>query len=98
MGISKAQAENAAFRLEMVPFEVSKSDEEAEEASFTNACNLLAESEFFSAIVDLTWRGWKKMHRAAEKGGMPYIRLESSNRQFVKVGYYFSVFSVISNF
>ena len=45
----------------------------------------MAESDFFSAIVDLTWGGWAAMKMEAEMNGMPYIRLESTNNQFVKV-------------
>ena len=49
-----------------------------------SACEV-AQSDSFSAIVDLTWGGWAAIKMEAEMNGMPYIRLESTNSQFVKV-------------
>ena len=54
-----------------------------EEASYQTACKA-AEAEGYSAILDLTWGGWDDMKMQAEKSGMPYVRLEGANHQFVK--------------
>ena len=56
-------------------------DDEA--ASYQAACQV-AEAEGFSAILDLTWGGWDEIKMQAEKSGMPYVRLEGANHQFVK--------------
>ena len=54
-----------------------------EEASYQTACKA-AEAEGYSAILDLTWGGWDDFKMQAEKSGMPYVRLEGANHQFVK--------------
>ena len=66
----------------MVPIKVTRDDEEGN--SFNNTCDV-AKSQSFSAIVDLTWGGWYEMKMEAQKNGMPYVRLEGANHQFVKV-------------
>ena len=45
----------------------------------------ISDSKQGSAIVDLTWGGWHEMKMEAQKNGMPYVRLEGANHQFVKV-------------
>ena len=124
MGLSKAQAENSGYNLEMVPFEVNRDDEVNivheeifwlritlceidvmkcakesrttyvrtvlriynmfQEANYNSTCDV-AKSDSFSAIIDLTWGGWDDFKMEAEKNGMPYIRFEAANHQFVKV-------------
>ena len=82
-GLSMAQSGNAGFRFDVVTAEVNRDDEVA---SFNNTCNV-ANSQTFSAIIDLTWGGWDDMKKEAEKNGMPYLRLEAANHQFVKVSF-----------
>ena len=53
------------------------------DTSYQSACQV-AEAEGFSAILDLTWGGWDEIKMQAEKNGMPYVRLEGANHQFVK--------------
>lgn len=86
MGIAKAQTENSGFAFEMVPIQVNR--DEDEEASLNSSCQV-AKSEPFSAAVDLTWGGWDEFKLEAEKNGMPYIRLEGANHQFVQVANYY---------
>ena len=81
-GIAKAQSANSGYKFEMVPIKVARDDEDGN--SFNNTCDV-AKSQSFSAIVDLTWGGWHEMKMEAQKNGMPYVRLEGANHQFVKV-------------
>ena len=53
-------------------------------ASFNSTCDV-GSSQSFSAVIDMTWGGWEEMKKEAENNGMPYIRLEAANHQFVKV-------------
>ena len=62
-------------------FDIQNHDDER--ASYQTACQV-AEAEGFSAILDLTWRGWDEMKMQAQKSGMPYVRLEGANHPFVK--------------
>lgn len=80
-GLATAQSSNNGFSFNMEKADV---DRDNEEASYNATCDL-ANSQEFSAIVDLTWGGWDDMKMQAEKNGMPYIRLEAANHQFVKV-------------
>jgi hypothetical protein len=61
----------------------SQQNRDDEEASYQTACKA-AEAEGYSAILDLTWGGWDDFKMQAEKSGMPYVRLEGANHQFVK--------------
>ena len=83
-GIAKAQSGNSGYKFEMVPVKV---DRDVKGPFYNDTCNV-AKSQSFSAIVDLTWGGWHEFKMEAEKNGMPYIRLEGANHQFVKVSTY----------
>ena len=83
-GIAKAQSGNSGYKFEMVPVKV---DRDVKGPFYNDTCNV-AKSQSFSAIVDLTWGGWHEFKMEAEKNGMPYIRLEGANHQFVKVSRY----------
>ena len=80
-GLSKAQSDNSGFRFDVVSAQVNRDDEVA---SFNSTCDV-GSSQSFSAVIDMTWGGWEEMKKEAENNGMPYIRLEAANHQFVKV-------------
>ena len=42
-------------------------------------------SKGYSGMVDLTWGGWDAMEDVANANGFPYIRIDASNHQFIKV-------------
>ena len=42
-------------------------------------------SNGYSAMIDLTWGGWEAMEDVASANGFPYLRIDSSNQQFIKV-------------
>jgi len=39
----------------------------------------------YSVIVDLSWGGWTALATLADHANVPYVRMETSNRQFVQV-------------
>ena len=80
-GLSKAQSDNSGFRFDVVSAQVNRDDEVA---SFNSTCDV-GSSQSFSAVIDMTWGGWEEMKKEAENNGMPYIKLEAANHQFVKV-------------
>ena len=78
-GMLKVQSPE--LRFEIIPWKINR----GEEANyFSNTCNLI-EAEPFSAIIDLSWGGWKEIQNQAIYNGMPYLRLDAANHQFVKV-------------
>ena len=58
----------------------SNSDLESYDATCEKAI-----SKGYSAMVDLTWGGWDAMENVANANGFPYIRIDASNHQFIKV-------------
>ena len=52
--------------------------------SYDVACEK-AITKGYSAMVDLTWGGWDAMEDVANANGFPYIRIDASNHQFIKV-------------
>ena len=36
-------------------------------------------------MVDMTWGGWDAMEDVANANGFPYVRIDASNHQFIKV-------------
>ena len=36
-------------------------------------------------MVDMTWGGWDAMEDVANVNGFPYVRIDASNHQFIKV-------------
>ena len=58
----------------------SNSDLESYDATCEKAI-----SKGYSAMVDLTWGGWDAMEDVANANGFPYIRIDASNHQFIKV-------------
>ena len=52
--------------------------------SYDLACEK-AISKGYSAMVDLTWGGWNAMEDVANVNGFPYVRIDASNHQFIKV-------------
>ena len=52
--------------------------------SYDQACEK-AISNGYSAMVDLTWGGWDAMQDVASANGFPYVRIDASNHQFIKV-------------
>ena len=52
--------------------------------SYDQACEK-AISNGYSAMVDLTWGGWDAMQDVANANGFPYVRIDASNHQFIKV-------------
>ena len=43
-------------------------------------------------MVDMTWGGWDAMEDVASANGFPYVRIDASNHQFIKV----LIYSIIS--
>ena len=43
-------------------------------------------------MVDMTWGGWDAMEDVANANGFPYVRIDASNHQFIKV----LIYSIIS--
>ena len=39
-------------------------------------------------MVDMTWGGWDAMEDVANANGFPYVRIDASNHQFIKVSIY----------
>lgn len=79
-GLSSAQGSNPGFTFEMQDISINRDDEQS---SYDTACKAI-EGQDYSAIIDLTWGGFDDMKMQAEKSGMPYVRLEGANHQFVK--------------
>ena len=68
--------------------------------SYDQACEK-AISKGYSAMVDLTWGGWDAMQDVANANGFPYVRIDASNHQFIKVnhkGSYFTAFFDMESF
>ena len=59
--------------------------------SYDQACEK-AISKGYSAMVDLTWGGWDAMQDVANANGFPYVRIDASNHQFIKVNHKRSYF------
>ena len=48
-------------------------------------------------MVDMTWGGWDAMEDVANANGFPYVRIDASNHQFIKVLIY-SIISLLFKF
>ena len=62
--------------------------------SYDQACEK-AISKGYSAMVDLTWGGWDAMQDVANANGFPYVRIDASNHQFIKVKYEHTIYVII---
>ena len=56
---------------------------EDEDETFNNTCAQLKQKQF-TAIIDMTWGGWREAEKVAAANGLPYLRIETANHQFVK--------------
>ena len=56
---------------------------EMEDQIFNDTCAQLRQKQF-SAIIDMTWGGWREVQKIATANGLPYLRIETANHQFVK--------------
>jgi len=56
---------------------------ETEELIFNDTCAQLKQKQF-TAIIDMTWGGWREAEKVATANGLPYMRIETANHQFVK--------------
>ena len=52
-------------------------------AVYNETCDVLRQKPF-SLLLDLTWGGWTELRTAAERNGLPYLRLETAKHLFVR--------------
>ena len=70
------------YDFDLAKRSVDPTDEDIE--SYDKACDK-ALSKGYSAMVDMTWGGWDAMEDVANVNGFPYVRIDASNHQFIKV-------------
>ena len=70
-----------------VNHEVVKFTKRTSDAVYNDMCSLLSRSGTVSMVVDLTWGGWIKGRKEAEKMGLPFVRLQAAQMHpFVQAG------------
>lgn len=78
-GLQAAQTETGeAFDMFDIKFARKTAD-----AAHEEMCTELKSGDF-SAVVDLSWGGWIRGRKTANSLGLPYIRLQAANHQFVQ--------------